>query len=196
MFIQESHVQKIFRGRGTWRISLRTGGSSFWYKQERPSGGTETARETLDGEHRKWKSYVSTCELSSANSFRLFRRIWGPCGRVALKIIEVYGENAKKSRKWETLVCSMLLSLCIADKYSLARDLTELAHLVAFYHHFEDMHVVISKKFIRRRRVSSCKFFIFNIIYISSYLNNEIRISRSVFSEFLYDLLYIISLYV
>jgi len=139
MFIQESHVQKIFRGRGTWRVSLslRTDGSSFWYKQERPSGGTETARETLDGEHRKWKSYVSTCELSSADSFRLFRRIWGSRGRVALKIIVAYGENARKSGKWETLVCS------VGDKFARLR-LGKTQHLVlpSFWR-----NVIISKKF-------------------------------------------------
>lgn len=132
-------------------------------------------RETLDGEHRKWKSYVSTCKLSSADSFCLFRRIWGPRGGIALKIIEAYGENARKTRKWETLVC-------IADKFSRLRpDRTKPSCYIS---------VIISKKVLLFRKIYSLAIVTlhstmssYSIVIIVVVQIMKSAISQSVFSE-------------
>lgn len=109
------------------RLSLPLSEQFFLRKRERPGKAETAARVTLDGEREMKKLCFDLYELSSAGSFRLFRRIWGARDRVILKMVETSGENARKSGKWETACV-----YDVDDKFARLRPV-EIQQFVAFF---------------------------------------------------------------
>lgn len=129
MFIQETHVQKIFRRRKTWRVSLYLSlrtvllpAQARTSERSRNSSARNTGRGTGNEKVMFWPA-----SFRAAGSFRLFRRIWGARDRVILKMAETSGAKQRESGKWE-----IARVYDVDDKFARLRPV-EIQQFVAFF---------------------------------------------------------------